>query len=229
MSGIENTIIARYEKDGEHFEILVNPKTAYDYKMGVKKDFSNILAFDEVFKDAKKGERQSSSTLKKAFGTDDVTTVAKKIFEEGELQLTTEQKRKAVAEKKMKIVALIAANVVDPRAKTPHPPSRIEKALEEARFHVDAFKRAEEQMEDAIESIREILPISVEKMRLAVRIPAQYAHKSYGMLKGFCIKQEEWANDGSLIVVIEFPAGIQGEFYDRLNKLTGGQCQTKRL
>lgn len=229
MSGIENTLICRLEKDGEHFEILVNPKNAYDVKTGVKKDFSNVLAFDEIFEDANKGERQKGSALKKAFGTEDVQAVARQIFQEGELQLTTEMRRKAVAEKWARIIALIAANVVDPRTKAPHPPNRIEKALEEARFHVDAFKHAEDQMEDAIESIREILPISLEKMRLAVRVPGEFAPKAYGMLKEFGIEKEEWAGDGSLIVVVSFPAGIQGEFYDRLNRLTGGQSQTKKM
>ncbi|MBI5036565.1 ribosome assembly factor SBDS [Candidatus Micrarchaeota archaeon] len=229
MSGIENTIIARIERQGEHFEILVDPKAAYDYKTGAKKDFANVLAFDEVFKDAKKGERQTSSALKKAFGTDEIEKVAVKIFQDGELQLTTEQKRKAVTEKRAKVIALIAANVMDPRTKTPHPPARIEKALDEAKFHFDAFKRAEEQMEEAIESIREIIPISMEKVRVAVKVPATHAPRIYGMLKEYGMSKEEWGNDGSLMALMELPVGIEAEFYDRLNKATAGQCQTRRL
>lgn len=229
MSGIENTLICRLVKNGELFEILVNPKLAYEFKTGVKKDFNNVLSFDEVFKDANKGERQNAAALKKAFGTDDLQKVALQIFEDGELQLTTDMRRKAVAEKRAKIIALIAVNVVDPRTKAPHPPVRIEKALEEARFHVDAFKRAEDQLEDAIESIREIIPISMEKLRLAVRVPAEFAPKCYGFLKEHGLEKEEWGNDGSLMAILSFPAGIQGEFYDRLNKLTSGQSQTKIL
>lgn len=229
MSGIENTLICRLVKNGEHFEILVHPKAAYDVKSGVKKDFNNVLAFDEVFKDANKGERQNGSALKKAFGTDDLQKVTLQIFQEGELQLTTDMRRKAVAEKWAKIIALIAANVIDPRTKAPHPPARIEKALEEARFHADAFKRAEDQLEDAIESIREIIPISMEKLKLAVRVPAEFAPKCYGLLKEYGLEKEEWASDGSLMAVLSFPAGIQGEFYDRLNKMTSGQSQTKKL
>ena len=229
MSGIENTLIARLDKNGEHFEVLVDPKKGYEYKTGQKKDFSGVLSFDEVFKDAKKGERATSAALKKALGTDDQDKAAQIVVDQGELQLTTEQKRKAVAEKKAKIIALIAAVAMDPKSKAPHPPARIELALEEARFHVDAFKRAEEQVESAIESIREIIPISLEKIKVAVKLTALLAPKCYGLLKEFGIQKEEWASDGSLMVVLEMPVGLEAGFYDRLNRQTSGQSQTRRL
>ena len=226
---LENTIIARLEKGGERFEILVDPKLAYDYKTGAKKDLANVLVAEEVFKDARKGDRQTSSALQKAFGTTDVFAVAERIFREGEVQLTTDQRKKILEERRAKLVALIARNCVDPRTKAPHPPQRVEAALEQARFHVEAFKPAEEQLDAAVEALRGILAISFEKAKIAVKVPAQFAAKAYGLLKEYGISREEWGNDGSLTVVCEMPAGIQGEFYDRLNKLTGGQAQTKLL
>ncbi|MFH1056678.1 MAG: ribosome assembly factor SBDS [Candidatus Micrarchaeota archaeon] len=229
MSGIENTIVARIEKGGEKFEILVDPKLAYDYKTGARKDLSNVLMADEVFKDANKGERQTDLTLKKAFGTEDVQEIAKIIFRDGELQLTTDQRRKLVEEKRIKVIALIARNAIDPRAKTPIPVQRIQNALEQARFGIDAFKSAEEQMTEAIESIREIIPISIEKMKIAVKIPSQHAARAYGTLREFGLQKEEWTSQGDLVCVCEIPAGMQGEFYDKLNKLTAGEVQTKQL
>ena len=229
MSGIENTLIARLERNGEHFEILVDPKKSYDYKTGVKKDFENVLMFDEVFKDAKKGERQTTPAIQKAFGTTDPIEVAKLIMRDGELQLTTDQRRKVLEEKRLKIIALIARNCVDPRAKTPHPPQRIEAAMEQARISVDAFKPAEEQMLAIIEKLREIIPISMQQTKIAAKIPGQFAAKAYGALKEYGLQKEEWGNDGSLLIVCEMPAGMQSEFFDRLNKLTSGQAQTKVL
>ena len=229
MSGIENTIIARFEKAGEKFEILVDPKLSYEYKTGAKKDLNNVLVVEEVFKDAKRGDRHTAAALRKAFGTEDVFEIAKKIFADGELQLTTDQRRKLVEEKRARVIALIAANVIDPRTKTPHPPARIEKALDQAKWHADAFKPADEQMKDAIEMIREIIPVSMEKLQIAVKVPAQFAAKCYGTLKEYGIRREEWASDGSLMAVIEIPAGVQAEAYDRLNKMTSGMVQTKQL
>ncbi len=229
MSGIENTLIARLERNGEHFEILVDPKKSYDYKTGAKKDFENVLMFDEIFKDAKKGERQTTPAIQKAFGTTDPVEVAKLIMRDGDLQLTTDQRRKILEEKRLKIIALIARNCVDPRAKTPHPPQRIEAAMEQARVSVDAFKPAEEQMLAIIEKLREIIPISMQQAKIAAKIPGQFAAKAYGALKEYGLQKEEWGNDGSLLIVCEMPAGMQGEFFDRLNKLTSGQAQTKVL
>ncbi len=229
MAGIENTIIARLEKAGEKFEVLVDPKNAYDYKVGAKRDFANVLMFEEVFKDARKGDRQSPGALKKAFGTDDPIEVAKRIFAEGELQLTTDQRRKVLEEKRAKIVALIARNCIDPRMKAPHPPARIEAAMDQARVHVDPFKSAEEQMEKIIDELREIIPISMQKVKVAIRLPAQFAARAYGVLKEYGIQREEYGNDGSLLAVCEIPAGVQGEFYDKLNRLTSGLVQTKLL
>ncbi len=228
-TGIENTIVARLEKNGERFEILVDPKLGYAYKTGARTDFTNVVMAEEVFKDAMRGERQTESAIKKAFATNDFTTIAKKIFSDGDLQLTTEQRRKLLEEKKRKLVELIARNCIDPRTKAPHPPLRIENALAEARFGVDAFKSAEEQMEDAIDSIREIIPIRIERAKIAVKIPAHYAPRAFSLLKEFGVQKEEWGNDGSLLAVCDMPAGIAPQFYDRINRLTDGSAQTKAM
>jgi len=229
MTGIENTITARIEKGGERFEVLVDPKLGYEYKTGVRKDLANVLLADEVFKDANKGERHTGAALKKAFGTENVEEIAKIIFRDGELQLTTDQRRKLLEEKKAKIIALIARNAIDPRAKTPIPVQRIQNALDEARFSFDAFKSAEEQMMDAVESIREIIPISIERIKIAVKISAEHAARAYGALKEYGLQKEEWTNQGDFVCVCEIPAGMQGEFFDKLNKMTAGTVQTKQL
>jgi len=229
LPGIENTIIARIEKGGEKFEVLVDPKLGFDFKTGARRDFANVLVAEEVFRDANKGERQTSAALKKAFGSENVQQIAQIILREGELQLTTEQRRKLLEEKKARVIALIARNALDPRAKTPIPAQRIENALEQARFSFDAFKSAEEQMMDAVEAIREIIPISLEKIKIAVKIPSQFSGKAYGTLKEYGLQKEEWTAQGDLVCVCEIPAGMQGEFYDRLNRLTGGSVQTKQL
>lgn len=229
MSGIENTIVARLEKAGERFEILVDPKKAYDYRTGAKKDLANVLMVEEVFKDANKGERQTAGAIQKMFGTTDVAQVAHRILMEGEIQLTTDQRRKILEEKRVKIVALIAQNAVDPRTKAPHPPQRIEAAMFQAKVHVDAFKSAEEQMPSILEQLQEILPISLEKAKIAVRVPAEHAPRVYGLLKEFGIQKEEWTGTGELIAVLEMAAGLQLEFFDRLNKATAGSAQTKKL
>ena len=227
MASLDNAIVAHLDSHGERFEVLVDPKKGYEFKTGKKPDLINVLVVEEIFKNARKGDRHTEESLKKAFGTTDTYQIAETILKKGKIQLTTEQRREMLEEKTRKIIAVLARECVDPRTGTPHPPQRIEKALEEARVHVDAFKDAEAQVDEVLKALRPILPLKFEKVKIAVKIPAEFAQKSFGVLKDYNIQEEEWQKDGSLIGVVEMAAGLQSEFYDRINKLTGGAVETR--
>jgi len=229
MASLDKSVTAHMNVRGERFEIVVDPNLALDFRLGKKKDINNILVVEDIFKDAGKGDRWKSDALKKAFGTEDVFEIAKKILLEGEVPITTEQKHNMLEEKRKKIIAIIARECVDPRTGAPHPPQRIERAMEEARIRVDPMKPAEAQIDDIISPLRVILPLKFEKASLAVKIPADLSQKCYGALKEYNIQKEEWASDGSLIAMIEIPAGLQPEFFDRINRLTAGRAQVKDL
>lgn len=214
---------------GEHFEIIVDPDLALAFRLGKKTDFNNVLVAEEVFKDARKGERQSSDKLKKHFGTDDVFVIAQRIVKEGEVPITTEQRRAMVEEKRKRIVAMISREAIDPRTGAPHPPQRIEKAMEEARVHIDPLKPAESQIADVISALKAILPMKFERIRLAVKIPPELAQRAYPTAKSFGMQQEEWLPDGSFAFVVEIPAGMRPEFFDRINGLTAGKAVIKEL
>ncbi len=226
----EKFTTARITIAEEKFEILVKPDLALEFKMGKQVPISQIVAIEEIYSDAGKGTRASDEKVEKSFGTDDVLKVAEKILQNGELQLTTDQRRQLVEDKRKQIIAFISRNAIDPRTGTPHPPLRIEQAVSQLRFSVDAFKPAEEQAKAVIEELRTALPIKIENMRVAVKIFAEHSAKAYGSLKSFgTISREEWQADGSLIAVVEMPAGLYGPFIDRLGKLTQGTIQTKVL
>jgi len=229
MGSLENAVLARIEIKGEKFEIFVDPNLALDFRTGKKTDFANVMITEEIFSDAKKGDRQSADKLKKFFGTEDILEVGKKIVKDGDVPITTEQRKHMVEEKRKKIIAILARESIDPRTGAPHPPQRIEKALEEVRVHIDPFKPAEAQVNEVLDALRPILPMKFEHARFAVKIPADLAQKVYGALKSYHIQQEEWLGDGSLAVAVEMPAGMQSEFFDRINKLTAGRAQIKEL
>ena len=229
MSSMEKSVVAHISVAGERFEIYVDPNLALDFKLGKKKDFSNVMVVEEIFKDAKKADHISGDKLKKAFGTEDPIEIGKKIVLNGEVPITTDQKRVMIQEKIKKIITILARETIDPRTNAPHPPARIEKALEEVKLHVDPFKPAEQQIQEAITALRPILPMKIETARLAVKIPADVAQKLYGSFKEYNVQQEEWLGDGSLIVVVEIPAGLQTEFFDKVNRLTAGKAQIKDL
>jgi ribosome maturation protein SDO1 len=221
---------ARITKSGEKFEVLVKPEPALDYKMGKPTPISQMLMIDEIYADASKGTRASVEKLQKAFGTTDPLAVAEDIMKHGELQLTTEQRRQLVDDKRKQIIAFVSRNCIDPRTGTPHPPLRIEQAFNQIRLIIDPFKPAEEQAKAVIEELRTLLPIKMDKMKIAVKIFPEHAAKAYGSIKGFgIITKEEWQADGSLVALVEMPAGVYGSFIDRIGKLTQGTVQTKVL
>ncbi|MEM3387541.1 MAG: ribosome assembly factor SBDS [Nitrososphaerales archaeon] len=218
--------IVRLTLGGEHFEILVNPDAALNYKMGKSIPPSQVIAVDEIYSDASKGLRVSSEKLQKYFQTTNITQAAVIILNKGELQLTTEQRRKLVSDKKKQIIEIISRNYIDPRTGLPHPPLRIEQALQEAKVSIDPFKSAEEQTKTIVEQLRTILPLKSERIRLLIRVPPQYAPQSVGIIKNYGeIVKEEWGEDGSMTAVVDIPAGIHSTLVDKLGSATKGSAQ----
>jgi len=220
--------IARFTKDNEHFEILVKPEKALDYRNGKISGITEVLAAETIFSDANKGTRASEETLKKAFGTTDELKIADIILKKGQLQLTTDQRRKMVEDKRKQVIDYISRQAVDPKTNLPHPPLRIENAMEQIRYPIDPYKSIEEQARDIIKLLRPILPLKVEQMTIGVSVPPQYAQRAYGSIKTFgVIKREEWRNDGSWYGVLEMSAGSYASFLNKLGEVTKGSGDAK--
>jgi ribosome maturation protein SDO1 len=220
--------VARITKDDEHFEILVKPEKALDYRMGKIAGITEVLAAETIFADANKGTRASEENLRKSFGTTDSLKIAETILTKGTLQLTTEQRRKMTEDKKRQVIDFIARQSVDPRTNLPHPPTRIENAMEQIRYSIDPFKPVEEQAKEIIKALRIILPLKMEQISLNVTIPASYSAKAYGSIKSFgSIRREEWRADGSWYGILEMPAGSYAPFLDKLGEITKGTGEVK--
>lgn len=222
--------IARLSREGETFEILVKPEQAFSYRLGKLMSMSQVLVSDTIFSDANKGLKPSEDLIQKAFGTTDPAKIASIILKKGSLQLTTEQRRQLTEDKRKQIISFIARQCVDPRTNLPHPPTRIEQAMEQVHYPIDPFKDVEEQAKEIMKLLRPILPLKMEQISVAVRIPPEYAGKVYGTVKGFgTIKREEWRADGSWFAVVEMPAGLYGPFLEKLGETTRGNLEAKLL
>lgn len=220
----------RYQHAGDKFEILVEPDKGLAYKRGELGEVANVLMVDTIFTDANKGEKASSAKLEEAFGTSDPLEAAVQIFEKGTFLLTAKQRKEMTEQKLRKIISIISRTYVDPQTKLPHPPLRIENALNEVRVSIDPFKEAEEQVKDIVQALRPMLPMSSESVQVAIKIPPEHASRSYGVAKEYGeIKRDEWQADGSWIAVVEVPAAMQIEFMERLGKVTQGNVQSKIL
>ncbi|UCF11885.1 MAG: ribosome assembly factor SBDS [Thermoplasmatales archaeon] len=230
MVSLDEAVLARLQKGEDHFEILVDPKTAEQLIEGKEVDVLSCLAIDAIFKDSKKGTHAPQESIQKHFGTDEIEVIAKEIILHGEIQLTTEQRHEMQEQKRKRIVDKIVKNAMDPKTKTPHPRQRIELAMEEVGIHIDPFKPVDQQVKIVIDALRPIVPISMEQVRISIKIPPKYTGKAYGVARNFgVLEREDWQTDGSWIGIIKIPAGMQTDFYDKLNDITKGNVETRIL
>jgi ribosome maturation protein SDO1 len=230
MVDIEDAIVARLESHGETFEILIDPKVVNLIRDGKEVDLSDHMVIDEIFRNAHKGTRPEERKVMEVFGTTDPVEVAKHIILKGEVQLTTQQRKEMLESKKKRIVAEIARNAINPQTSAPHPPARIEAAMEEARVHVDPFKSVESQIEPILKALRPLIPIRFDKVRIAVRLTGDQYGRCYDYIsQSGKLTKEEWQSNGSWIGIIELPAGMRDDFLGKLAERTKGDVETKIL
>jgi ribosome maturation protein SDO1 len=230
MVNLDDAIIARLESHGETFEILLDPAVMTMIKQGKKVELVDYLAVEEVFKNSGKGTRPPDGKVKEVFGTDDISEIAKKIIEKGEVQMTTEQRKDMLEAKRNQVVSYIATNAINPQTKLPHPHTRIELALEEAKFHVDPFRSLDREIEEAMKLLRPLIPIRFEKSKVAIKLKGDdYGRCFDDMIHFGIIEREEWTADGSWIGLMELPAGMVPELTEKLKHKTKGTVSIKTV
>ena len=249
-------IIGRIEKAGRTFEMLLDPDKAWEAKKIIREEInkrlkegkkkSRLLATEllsnpkidlelifesfTVFEDLKRGKKATDGDMVAVFETSDGRVISGHVLLDGEIQWTRAQREEEQHKKLKQIITIISKNAINPQNKKPHPAQRIEKAIDEAKVKIDIMRNAEEQVDDVVKKIQTIIPIRMEQVELAVKIPTSFTAKGYNIVAQLAqIKKEEWQSDGSWVSVVSLPAGLQMELIDKLNKLTHGRVQTKLL
>jgi len=234
MVSLDDAVIARLDTHGERFEVLVDPKVVWKIRnkddMGENFNILDNMAIDTIFKDSSKGIRASTESLMKMFNSTDIQSITMEIITKGEIQLTTEQRKEMMENKRKQIITTIVRNAINPKTKTPHPPQRIELALNEAKVNIDPFKSVDAQVQEIMKKLKPILPIRFEKLAIAIRLTGEDYGKCYGDIKNFGkITKEEWQKDGSWIGLMEIPAGLKTDFIDKVNSKTKGNADIKLI
>jgi len=216
MVSLDDAVLARMEKGGKRYELLVDPNLVDVFKSEpTSVDLNAFLAMDEVFHDIRGGERPTEDAIENTFGTQDIFEITKTVLAKGSIQLTTAQRKARVEQMRQQIVHEIHTQAVDPKTKSPHPKTRIELALSESRYSVDPFKRLDDQVKDAIELLKPMIPLSFESVRLAVRVPGSAYGGSSRILRLY-LEKEQWLENGSWAGIIEIPAGMKDTIYGKL-------------
>jgi len=218
--------LARIKRIGKNFEIIVNMEEALKFKKG-QGFVSDFLESEFIFSDSKKGLKPKENELKSAFGTTDVEVIAERIVKEGEIQVTQEHRSEERDAKIKQVVDFLSRNSVDPQTGRPHTPDRIKSALNEAGVNIKNVS-IEVQIQEIVQSLSPFLPIKLEVKKFKAIIPAIHTGKSYGIINQYKIK-ENWLSNGDLEVVVEVPAGLVMDFFDKLNSVTHGSAATQEI
>ncbi len=224
--GSEEISVARLHRGDKKFEVIVDPFKAYEFKLGKRTDPSEVIKYEEVFLDARKGRKASEEDLREAFGTTNFLDIVEEIVKKGSVQLTEKQRKELVEAKRKRVIDIISRTYVDPRTGHPHPPVRVELALKDAKVKIDPFKSAKEQIKQVVDQLRTVLPLKMEKVNLRLQIPASFVGRSYGVLKGYGeITSEKWLADGSLLTTVSVNSALKDEFIAEISRRTSGNAR----
>ncbi|QSG15340.1 ribosome assembly factor SBDS [Halapricum desulfuricans] len=232
MISLDEAVTARLESHGERFEVLVDPDAALAIKRGeFDGELEDVIAAEDVFENASRGDRPPENALEEVFDTTDPLEIIPEVIERGEIQITAEQRKEMQEQKRRQLIQRITRNAVNPQMDdAPHPPERIESALEEAGFRVDPMEPVENQVDEALDALRPVIPIRFDEVTIAVQLPPDYAGSGQARIREFGeLQREEWQNDGSWVGVIQFPAGLQNDFYDLVNEVSSGSAETRMI
>lgn len=211
MVSLDNAVIARLERHGKRFEILVDPDLVDRWKEDHSSvPLGDLLAVEDVFHDSRDGERPTAELLRKCFESTDITLISEWILEKGSIQLTSAQRKEMVDTKRRQIISHVQANAIDPKSRLPHPRTRIEHALNETRYAIDPFKRVDEQIKEVVALLKPLIPLSFETLRLAFKVAGAHYGSTARELREY-VQKEEWLADGTWACVVEIPAGMKGD------------------
>lgn len=163
-------------------ELLCKAETVAKYREGKLKADKTLLA-EIIFKNASKADQASSSDLKKAFDTDDLTSCIKTMLDKGSFQLTKNELKEKVTQKRKKLCALLNESYVNPKNSLPYTVTMWDSILTEHKITVDPDTPVDSQMNDVKKKLLGKVGMSkVDQMELILIIKHDYWAKISGLV-----------------------------------------------
>ena len=151
----------------------------------------------------------------------------RKIVKKGQVAVTQEFRDENLENRKKQVIDFLVRNAVDARTGRPFTPEMLENSIKEAGVRIED-KPVDKQINNILEDLKKVIPLKIETKKLKIKIPAEHTGKIYGILQEYKEK-EDWQGDGSLVVILNIPVGIQSEFYDKLNNITHGTALSEEV
>ena len=172
---LTNVSLVRLRKGKKRFEIACYQNKVQDWRLNVEKDLDEVLQIPQVFTNVSKGQVANNDDLHTAFGTTDHNAIILEMLDKGEIQLHEKERNATLQQKQNEFLNIISTKCINPRSKKRYPPSMIQKALLQLRFHLNPSKPTKTQ---ALEAIRvligaQVIPIARVQMKVKITVLAR--------------------------------------------------------
>lgn len=228
---MSNYIIVKYQKAKKSYEILVNHGMVEKYRESISHknrtsiNIDQVVVADEVFKNSTKGTRYTNNELQEAFGTTDVKECIKHILLNGEVQLTTDDRKKKIEERRKQVVYNLHSFFIDPKTLKPHPVTHIENALNEIKFKVDMKESVEKQSLRARKELLGKLTLKKNLMEGQITIPLKYIGQCYNPINGLSTIDKENYGAKHYTAHLSLTPSAYDQLSQKINTITKGDFQ----
>lgn len=172
---LTNVSLVRMKKGKKRFEIACYQNKVQDWRQRVEKDLDEVLQIPQVFINVSKGQVANNEDLLAGFGLTNHDEIILEILDKGEIQLNEKERSANLQQKQNEFLNLISTKCINPRSKKRYPPSMIQKALNQLKFHLNPNKPAKTQALEAIKLLisEQLMPIARAQMKVKVTLLAR--------------------------------------------------------
>lgn len=150
----KSNVVCRYRG----FELLVRPDTVIAFREK-KLKLAECLASSTIFSDAKKNLKAAEDKLEEEFEGLSPEEMCAEILTHGAYQSTAAERKALTDQRRAQLITHFNTHFIDPKTRLPHPATRLDAALTEAKFRVDYTVNFAKQAVDARKAIVSLIPM----------------------------------------------------------------------
>lgn len=219
--------LVRYNSHGKRFEMVVNPEKAWLFNQGEDIPIDDVVEGDYIiFENFSRGLKANDEEVEEIFDTSVDREIAELMLQRGELQLSQEQRKEFLREKRDEILDYLVTHAVNPRTKSPHPRQRIDIAMDNAGVRIDRKEETKDQAERIIKQLSATLPMKLESATIEFVVPPKDTGPLYGFIQGEGeVVNENWGTDGTLTIMLRVPAGKVASLLEEISDKSKGRVR----
>ncbi|CAH6722380.1 ribosome maturation protein Sdo1p [[Candida] jaroonii] len=196
---LTNVSLVRMKKGKKRFEIACYQNKVQDWRSKIEKDLDEVLQIPQVFLNVSKGQVANNEDLLTAFGTTNQDLIISDILDRGEIQLNEKERVANLRQKQNEFLTIISTKCINPKSRKRYPPSMIQKALSELKFHLNPNKNTKTQALEAIKLLvsKQLFPIQRAQMKVKVILVLRVKDQVYEQFIRplLDVVEEETSND----------------------------------